>query len=287
MARAGLSVVPVRARGAARPEERDGRRHVRPDAGRRGAGQLAGGPGRARRHGRARLADDPRQRRHARPPARATRRAVRSPERVHGAARAVRRLVRRAGRGRRGAARSRHHRRGPDPGGRARRRGAHRARGRRPPGVARRHRRRRQLVPRCRRPGCRGRWRRPRWRSWSRRSSRCPPETIEERFNLEPGHGATLEVYGSVTRGMAGYGFIYTNKESLSVGIGALIAHFARTRITPWDLLEGFKTHPLVAPPAARRRGPRVPRPRDPGGRASARCRACTATVCSSWATPR
>ena len=75
-----------------------------------------------------------------------------------------------------------------------------------------------------------------------------PAGTIEERFNLEPGQGATLEVYGSVTRGMAGYGFIYTNKESLSVGIGALIAHFARTRITPWDLLEGFKAHPLVAP---------------------------------------
>jgi len=75
-----------------------------------------------------------------------------------------------------------------------------------------------------------------------------PPATIEDRFNLEPGHGTTIEVYGSVTRGMAGYGFIYTNKESLSVGIGALISHFMKTRITPWDLLEGFKTHPLVAP---------------------------------------
>jgi len=74
------------------------------------------------------------------------------------------------------------------------------------------------------------------------------PGTIEERFNLEPGCGATIEVYGSITRGMAGYGFIYTNKDSLSVGIGAMIAHLMRTRITPWDLLEGFKTHPLVAP---------------------------------------
>ena len=75
-----------------------------------------------------------------------------------------------------------------------------------------------------------------------------PAGTIEDRFNLEPGRGATVEVYGSITRGMAGYGFIYTNKESLSVGIGALILHFMKTRITPWDLLEGLKTHPLVAP---------------------------------------
>lgn len=75
-----------------------------------------------------------------------------------------------------------------------------------------------------------------------------PREVIEERFTLEPGTGATIEVYGAVTRGMAGYGFIYTNRESLSVGIGALIAHFMRTRITPWELLDGFKAHPMVAP---------------------------------------
>ena len=75
-----------------------------------------------------------------------------------------------------------------------------------------------------------------------------PAATIEERFTLEPGLGATIEVYGAVTRGMAGYGFIYTNRESLSVGIGALISQFMETRITPWDLLEGFKAHPMVAP---------------------------------------
>jgi electron transfer flavoprotein-quinone oxidoreductase len=75
-----------------------------------------------------------------------------------------------------------------------------------------------------------------------------PAPVIEDRFTLDPGRGATIEVYGAVTRGMAGYGFIYTNRESLSVGIGALISHFMETRITPWDLLEQFKTHPLVAP---------------------------------------
>ena len=75
-----------------------------------------------------------------------------------------------------------------------------------------------------------------------------PASVIEDRFTLEPGHGATIEVYGAPTRGMAGYGFVYTNRESLSGGIGALISHFMETRITPWDLLEGFKTHPLVAP---------------------------------------
>ncbi len=75
-----------------------------------------------------------------------------------------------------------------------------------------------------------------------------PAPVIEDRFTLEPGRGATIEVYGAVTRGMAGYGFVYTNRESLSVGIGALISHFMETRVTPWDLLEGFRSHPMVAP---------------------------------------
>jgi len=75
-----------------------------------------------------------------------------------------------------------------------------------------------------------------------------PQSVIEDRFSLDPGMGATIEVYGEPTRGMAGYGFIYTNRDTLSVGIGALISHFMKTRITPYDLLEGFKTHPIVAP---------------------------------------
>ncbi|MBI3975097.1 MAG: FAD-dependent oxidoreductase [Armatimonadetes bacterium] len=74
-----------------------------------------------------------------------------------------------------------------------------------------------------------------------------PREVINERFAVRDGEGVTIEVYGSVTQGMAGYGFIYTNRESLSVGIGALISHLMRTKITPYALLEGFKQHPLVA----------------------------------------
>ncbi len=74
-----------------------------------------------------------------------------------------------------------------------------------------------------------------------------PRAVINERFAVHDDTGVTIEVYGSVTRGMAGYGFIYTNRESLSVGIGALISHLMRTKITPYDLLEGFKQHPFVA----------------------------------------
>lgn len=75
-----------------------------------------------------------------------------------------------------------------------------------------------------------------------------PKETIQERFNVGEREGVTIELYGSVTQGMGGYGFIYTNRESLSVGVGALISHFMHTRMTPYDLLERLKRHPLVQP---------------------------------------
>lgn len=75
-----------------------------------------------------------------------------------------------------------------------------------------------------------------------------PKETIQERFNVGEGEGVTIELYGAVTQGMGGYGFIYTNRESLSVGAGALISHFMRTKITPYGLLEQLKQHPLVKP---------------------------------------
>jgi len=75
-----------------------------------------------------------------------------------------------------------------------------------------------------------------------------PAETIEERFNLEPGQGASIEFYGDATAGMLGTGFIYTNTDSLSVGCGALLSELVRTLTTPYDLLERLKNHPMVRP---------------------------------------
>jgi electron transfer flavoprotein-quinone oxidoreductase len=75
-----------------------------------------------------------------------------------------------------------------------------------------------------------------------------PAEIIESRFNLEPGQGATIELYGAVTEGMSGYGFLYTNRDSLSVGVGVLVSHLMRTRRTPYELLERIKQHPAIRP---------------------------------------
>ncbi len=71
---------------------------------------------------------------------------------------------------------------------------------------------------------------------------------IEERFNCAPGEGCTIECFGDSTMGMSGFMFIYTNKDTLSVGGGALLSEFNQTLRSPNDLLEHFKSHPAVAP---------------------------------------
>ncbi len=75
-----------------------------------------------------------------------------------------------------------------------------------------------------------------------------PAEKIEDRFNLEAGQGATIEAIGDVTAGMMGTAFIYTNKDSLSVGVGGILSDFVKKGITPYDLLEYLKQHPMVRP---------------------------------------
>ncbi|MDT8854286.1 FAD-dependent monooxygenase [Paracoccaceae bacterium Fryx2] len=76
-----------------------------------------------------------------------------------------------------------------------------------------------------------------------------PEETVRERFNLAgEDDGVVIEVLGSVSSGMVGTGFLYTNKESISIGVGCLLADFAETRIAPYALLDKFKSHPSVAP---------------------------------------
>jgi electron transfer flavoprotein-quinone oxidoreductase len=75
-----------------------------------------------------------------------------------------------------------------------------------------------------------------------------PAETIEDRFNLPSGFGTALEIFGESTWGLLGYGFIYTNKESLSVGTGALLGDLIETGINVNDMLDRFKRHPAIAP---------------------------------------
>ncbi len=75
-----------------------------------------------------------------------------------------------------------------------------------------------------------------------------PAEVIEQRFNVSGGNGVTMEILGEITAGMDGVAALYTNNNSLSLSIGANLADFAASRVKPYELIEAFKQHPLVAP---------------------------------------
>lgn len=75
-----------------------------------------------------------------------------------------------------------------------------------------------------------------------------PRDVIDARFNIREDEGVVIEAMGSVTSGMVGTAFLYTNGESLAVGIGCLVSEFKKTGHTPYSLLEKFKAHPSVKP---------------------------------------
>lgn len=72
--------------------------------------------------------------------------------------------------------------------------------------------------------------------------------TIEERFNLEGDAGAVHEFLGAITGPVNGGGFLYTNRDSLSIGVITQISTLAEHRLHAYDLLEKYKQHPAIAP---------------------------------------
>jgi len=77
---------------------------------------------------------------------------------------------------------------------------------------------------------------------------KLPREVVEDRFHLEADQGVALEYFGEAVKGMLGSGFIYTNRDSISVGVGCHLEDFLEKKISPNDLLEHFKSHPRVRP---------------------------------------
>ncbi|KAB2953504.1 FAD-dependent oxidoreductase [Heliorestis acidaminivorans] len=77
---------------------------------------------------------------------------------------------------------------------------------------------------------------------------KLPKGAIEERFNVEKGQGVTIELLGEATLGMFGMGWIYTNKDTLSVGVGVMINELSRRGLNPNTVLEKMKNHPALRP---------------------------------------
>ena len=74
-----------------------------------------------------------------------------------------------------------------------------------------------------------------------------PEDVISDRFGVRNGVGASYSVLGSFARGIPGGGFIYTNKDTISIGVVLQPENICQQKLTPDDVLERFKSVPEIA----------------------------------------
>ena len=75
-----------------------------------------------------------------------------------------------------------------------------------------------------------------------------PRDVIEDRFHLAGSEGAAYSLVGSISGGVTGGGFLYTNLESLSVGLVMNLDELVEGQDKPPEILEAFLAHPAIAP---------------------------------------
>lgn len=75
-----------------------------------------------------------------------------------------------------------------------------------------------------------------------------PAEILQSRFGVGDTQGVAHLFVGSLTSGVGGGGFLYTNKESLSLGLVLRLEDLMRSEASPHELLEGFKARQEIAP---------------------------------------
>lgn len=72
-------------------------------------------------------------------------------------------------------------------------------------------------------------------------------ELLEAKFQLDGLSGLSNEFVGC-TQGVEGGGFLYTNRDSISIGLVLGLASLRQSGKAVYDLLDHFKLHPSIAP---------------------------------------
>lgn len=72
-----------------------------------------------------------------------------------------------------------------------------------------------------------------------------PADTIQKRFNLAPDEGSARVILGC-TEGIQGGGFMYTNKDSISLGIVYSPESAAKQSKSIQEIYQDFKMHPAI-----------------------------------------
>ena len=73
-------------------------------------------------------------------------------------------------------------------------------------------------------------------------------ETIDARFGLNAEEGAAISIIGEATNGLEGGAFLYTNRESLSLGLVCHMDALIREKVKIRTLLDRFKQISLISP---------------------------------------
>lgn len=77
---------------------------------------------------------------------------------------------------------------------------------------------------------------------------KLPKEKIEDRFLINENTGAGCKILGGPLKDMMALGFMYTNKDTISLGFSAGIDDLKKHKIIPYELLEQLKNHPSILP---------------------------------------
>src|SRR3954451_13740691 len=74
-----------------------------------------------------------------------------------------------------------------------------------------------------------------------------PKEVIDQRFGVRDDHGVDIEIIGC-TGGVNGGGFIYTNLDTIAVGLVLKLPKLAAQKQRPEELIAAMKAHAAIAP---------------------------------------
>ena len=74
-----------------------------------------------------------------------------------------------------------------------------------------------------------------------------PRTEIESRFNVTGDEGADFEIVGG-TQGIAGGAFLYTNRDTVSIGAVLSLTGLSKAKVRPEEVIAGLKGHPSLAP---------------------------------------
>ncbi|HWQ76625.1 MAG TPA: FAD-dependent oxidoreductase [Syntrophomonas sp.] len=75
-----------------------------------------------------------------------------------------------------------------------------------------------------------------------------PRETIEDRWGLTGDEGIAYSFVGECTQGIGGGGFLYTNLQSVSIGVVLRLDDLMHSDLSPSDVHDRFLNHPAVSP---------------------------------------